>query len=552
MAADIFVDGAANPGGDGSAERPFKTIQQGLDRATAGDHVIVRAGVYREEIKLNHGGTAQAPLTLRAEKLGTVTVDGAVPVTDLVQAPAASGKHGVTVWVSTSYHSPYVPMKDPWGLRDAWLKEGATGAEQVELCSRNDMAWLDGRFLTQVESPEDLASGTFYVNRAANTFEVALPDGDLPEQHLIEVAKLGTLFAAENGASYVQVRGFHFTRSASGYGNAVARFGYYATTGWVVADNVVDDGTWSGMQLFGSHNLILRNVSAHNGDEGISGIITDTVLDGNASLSNNWKGIRDTYESGGGKFTQSHRVVVCNHEAADNRGPGIWFDINNSDITLENVRAHGNHYAGIFLEISPGPSVMRDCQCWGNAGAGITIGESNQVLLENNVLNQNWDGIELRNLAGRTGPYGENQWTDNHLYQISDVTLRGNVFFHNAEAAISNSARYLDPVGRHIASNHNLFFDNTPMRWAAAEPGDQLNGFVPQTAMSGTINGYWIFTSLEGLKKFGFDQHSQVSDAGMVNAYMYGDGGAEKLPRQAEPAAPPGPELPSGVPTFQP
>ena len=549
--ADIFVDGSAGPGGDGSTAHPFAAIQQGLDHAKAGDSVIVRPGVYHEQIKLNHGGTAQAPLTLRAEKIGTVTVDGAAPVTDLTQDSWRT-QVGVAVWRSTSYASPYMPMKDPWGLRDAWLKEGPTGAEQVELCSRNDMVWLDGRFLTQVDTPQELASGTFYIDRDAHTLEIALPAGDSPAQHRVEVARLGTLFMTENGASFVHVRGFHFTRSASGYGMPVARFGNYATTGWVVADNVADYGSWGGMGLYGSHNLILRNVAAHNGCEGISGIIHDTVLDGNATLYNNWKGIRDTYESGGGKFTESARVLVRNHEAAYNRGPGIWFDINNSDITLDHVRAHDDHYAGIFIEISPGPAVVRDCQCWGNAGAGITIGESNQALLENNVLNQNWDGIELRNLPDRHGPFGEGATKDDHSFQISDVTIRGNYFYHNAKAGLAATAAYLDPVGRHIASDHNIFFDNTPMRWCAARPNDALNGFVPAQVTSANVNGYWIFPSLEGMAKFGFDQHSRADDPQLVNEYMYGAKGAAALPRATEPAAPKAPELPQGVPEFHP
>ncbi len=151
-----------------------------------------------------------------------------------------------------------------------------------------------------------------------------------------------------------------------------------------------------------------------------------------------------------------------------------------------------------------------------------------------------------------TVPLAKARRGDGHLFQISDVTIRGNYFYHNARAGIAATAAYLDPVGRHIASDHNVFFDNTPMRWQAAGPGDALNGFRPAEATSANVNGYWIFPSLEGLAKFGFDAHSRADDPGLVNESMYGGAGAEGLPRVTEPGAPKAAELPGGVAGVQP
>ena len=41
------VNAAALPGGDGSSERPFRSIQQAADAAMPGDEVIVAPGIYR-------------------------------------------------------------------------------------------------------------------------------------------------------------------------------------------------------------------------------------------------------------------------------------------------------------------------------------------------------------------------------------------------------------------------------------------------------------------------------------------------------------------------
>jgi serralysin len=61
----LWVSADAAPGGDGSQGAPFQTIQAALNIAGAGDAVMVRAGEYRENAKIEYshgGGAPDAPL----------------------------------------------------------------------------------------------------------------------------------------------------------------------------------------------------------------------------------------------------------------------------------------------------------------------------------------------------------------------------------------------------------------------------------------------------------------------------------------------------------
>lgn len=60
----VWVSPAGDDLGDGSEARPFKTIQKAVNAATAGQAIMVKAGEYRENIRLRVSGTATAPIWL--------------------------------------------------------------------------------------------------------------------------------------------------------------------------------------------------------------------------------------------------------------------------------------------------------------------------------------------------------------------------------------------------------------------------------------------------------------------------------------------------------
>jgi len=55
----------ASDSGDGSSGRPWKTIAKAAATAVPGDTVLIRAGIYREQVTIKTNGTPQAPIKER-------------------------------------------------------------------------------------------------------------------------------------------------------------------------------------------------------------------------------------------------------------------------------------------------------------------------------------------------------------------------------------------------------------------------------------------------------------------------------------------------------
>jgi hypothetical protein len=72
LAARVFyVSTSGSDMGSGSARRPFASIGRAVAIAAAGDTVLVRPGLYREEVQLRRSGAPGAPIVLRGSA-GTI------------------------------------------------------------------------------------------------------------------------------------------------------------------------------------------------------------------------------------------------------------------------------------------------------------------------------------------------------------------------------------------------------------------------------------------------------------------------------------------------
>ncbi len=68
FAKEIWVSVGSN--GDGSAQNPYGTIQKAADVAQPGDIVMIKPGVYYEQVDFKGAGTKDAPIIFRASEFG--------------------------------------------------------------------------------------------------------------------------------------------------------------------------------------------------------------------------------------------------------------------------------------------------------------------------------------------------------------------------------------------------------------------------------------------------------------------------------------------------
>jgi hypothetical protein len=187
-------------------------------------------------------------------------------------------------------------------------------------------------------------------------------------------------------------------------------------------------------------------------------------------------------------------------------------------LLIENCRSHHNQL-GLFIEISPGPFVIRNNVCYANSEAGVAVGESSRGRIEQNTLVGNRSGIELRNIQGR----GQN--ADGSLWQTSDIAIRRNVIAQNTEAGISNSVFPLDVAKDRISSDSNLFFQNGAIiGWPVKQSGgaeakiDEATDWVPPA----TPGGLSKLLSLDAARaRLGFETHSIIADPKFSFPYTY-------------------------------
>ena len=336
----FYVTTAGDDANPGTEEKPWKTVQKAADTMQPGDTVLIREGIYRENVQPSVGGSNEATrITYKA-------YPGEVPI--------LSGSERISKWTAVEHdvwkavvpdsifgdYNPYTTRMDGEFL--SFGQENHVGA-----------VYLDGEVLTEAARYVDLPAEPktwLAVHRGTNTTIYANFGGANPNERLAEILTRETVFFPKvDGLKYLTLDGITFKHAATGWvlyhGLQKAIVGTRAGYGWIIQNCHVSDGKTCGIssgqgserrqgQAVGSH-IFRNNVVERCGQAGFIGAggYTASLIENNLIQDINYQRLIGGAESAGIKMHTSIDVTIRNNiirraylgRAADSI-KGIWLD----------------------------------------------------------------------------------------------------------------------------------------------------------------------------------------------------------------------------------
>jgi parallel beta-helix repeat protein len=413
----------ASDDGDGTRERPWKTITRAAERAGPGDTVLVRDGIYREHVIAKTSGTAGAPIQFEAVRGAHVVLTGA---------------DRLTGWQKTEGGQPIYRV--PWTHRFiGWSKHMTHPDDDYHrLIGRCEQVAIDGYLLRQVLEANQLAPGTFFVDISNQVLQVWDSGSRDLNKVLAEASVRQEVFRVQG--DYVRLHGLHFRFAANmAQHGAVVLAGRYDT----LEDCTIEGMNASGATFSAEHQVVRRCVFRDNGQLGFGAngahdlLFTESLVE-----NNNTKSFDRGWEAGGDKLVLCRNAVLERSRFLRNRGNGIWFDIGNEHCVVRQCLIADNEDSGVFYEISlglqahdnviMGNGFAATAGAWG-AQAGISLSSSPECTIERNLILGNREGFNFREQTRTTTHIGQQGETPiwNH-----DETIRRNIIALNRDAQV--------------------------------------------------------------------------------------------------------------------
>ncbi len=440
-AADVVhVSPAGSDSASGSVDAPLRTVRRAIQLASPGDTVQIATGTYHEQVQIY-----AKEIHLAAAPGADVVFDGARQVTGW-----ASGDHGWTAAWNTDFARAGAPH---------------TTAERPE-AGWPEQFFIDGTPLVEVTSSVAVVPGTFFHDRSAGQVVI----GDNPTGRLVEGSDLNWAIYL-NHADGSSITGITARRYATPFTNMAAIRAYaddLRLTGLTVEQNA-----YMGVSAIGNdiqlHDITTRNnghLGAHaHRTVGLS--VTDSVIEGN-----NVEQFDPLHAAGGIKVTDSSHIAVRNSEVSRNGGPGIWTDLDTTDVSVTGNTVIGNQRSGIELELSA-RVIVADNVVTSNGEAGVWVLETSDVQIWHNALFDNhrdiWvedgprdDVLDVDIVNNTMGGVGSgapaivnvDDWTSDRSAEEMRVALAGNRYWMPPTTSTAHLSRWADwPYGLKLSND---------------------------------------------------------------------------------------------------
>ena len=214
-----YVAAAVANSGDGTRQRPFKTIQEAARIAQPGDEVIVAPGVYREAVDPRNGGTQEAPIVYRSEEKGAAVITGAEPVTQWEHVEGSVWKAVVPNSLFGEYNPFTTLVSGDWFIAsfiahtgEVYLNDKAmyevTALEQVKQPVRYMASWDPDFTVYTWFAEQDTAKDATVIYANFQEFD--------PCKEKVEInVRRNCFYPEQEGIGYITLSGFTVTKAAT-------------------------------------------------------------------------------------------------------------------------------------------------------------------------------------------------------------------------------------------------------------------------------------------------------------------------------------------------
>ncbi len=251
----IYVSGNVLRSGDGTAEHPFKTIQEAANAARAGDIVLVAPGIYREWVKPVSSGTESDRIKYMSMSRGEAVITGAERLT--------GWEAFENVWrirIPNSYFGDYNPYIDT--VHGDWFFSSENNPHTGDI-------YLDGKSMYEVFDlslcmhpqkdkrswdPDFTEYVWFTAQDDGNTVIYANFRGKNPNEENVEFSVRKACFYPEKtGLDYITLCGFTVRCAATSWAPPTAlqegMIGPHWSKGWIIEDCDIYESKCCGISL---------------------------------------------------------------------------------------------------------------------------------------------------------------------------------------------------------------------------------------------------------------------------------------------------------------
>jgi len=252
-----YVDAKAVVSGDGSKEKPFKTINEAAAIAMAGDTVEVLPGIYREDVNPKNGGTERKRIVYRSSKHREAVITGA----DILKGWEHAEGDVWKLTVPNTYFGSYNPYRTL--VSGDWLN--------ITVPVHTGEVFLNGKSLYECDTLEkvkdpvfyepswdrDFTKHTWYTCQSEEedaTLIYANFQGKDPNKECVEInVRPHCFWPAAEHVNYITLSGFVVTKAATQWAPPTAlqegMIGPHWSKGWIIEDCEISHSKCSGISL---------------------------------------------------------------------------------------------------------------------------------------------------------------------------------------------------------------------------------------------------------------------------------------------------------------